>query len=69
MFDAEFYINGSATVNIPIKSGSYSNSLMLDYSNMDINIGEICVETSDPLGRDKDEDYDEDYYLDEINDF
>lgn len=81
MFDAEFYINGSATVAIPIKSGSYSNSLMLDYLNMDIDIGDIYVETSDPLERDKDEDYgedydenydedyDEDYYLDGIDDF
>lgn len=71
MFDAEFYINGSATVAVPIKSGRYSNSLMLDYLNMDIGIGEIYVETSDPLGRDEDvdEDYDEECYLSELDDF
>lgn len=60
-FEAEFYINGSANVSIPIKSGNYSNSLMLDYLNMDIDIEDIFVETSDPLERDKDENYDDDY--------
>ena len=34
---------------------------MLDYLNMDIDIEDIFVETSDPLERDKDENYDDDY--------
>lgn len=67
MFDAEFYIDSSATVTIPIKSGKYSNNMTLDYLNMNIDIGETYVETSDPLERDKNEDYDENYeeYYDE----
>lgn len=35
--------------------------MMLDYLNMDIDIEDIFVETSDPLERDKDENYDDDY--------
>ncbi len=69
MFEAEFYINGSANVSIPIKSGNYSNSLMLDYLNMDIDIEDIFVETSDPLERDKDENYDDDYDENDYDDY
>ena len=58
MFDAEIYVSGSATAYIPIVNGVYSNSLMLEYKNLHICIGdELIVDTSDPLGRD--EDYEE----------
>ena len=72
MFDAEIYVSGSATVYIPILYGIYSNSSMLEYKNLDICIGdELIVDTSDPLGRDEDDEgneFDEDYLENEFDD-
>lgn len=65
MFDAEIYVNGSASAEIPIKTGIYTNNLTFDYENVDILVDdEICVDTTDPLGRDEDIDEDFEEYCD-----
>lgn len=67
MFDAEIYVNGSASAEIPIKTGIYTNNLTLDYENVDILVDdEICVDTTDPLGRDEDIDEDLEEYCDDV---
>lgn len=69
MFDAEIYASGSASAEIQIETGLYSNNLMLNYANMDIYVDdEIYIETTDPLGRDEDaeENFQEDYDYDEL---
>ncbi len=64
MFDAEMYVNGSASAEIPIKTGIYTNNMILDYEKIDMSVDdEICVDVPDPLGRDEDieEDIEGDY--------
>lgn len=67
MFDTEIYVKGSAGAEIPIKTGTYTNNLTLDYENVDILVDEeICVDTTDPLGRDEDIDEDFEEYCDYV---
>lgn len=69
MFDAEIYVNGSASAEIQIETGLYSNNLRLNYSNIDIFVDdEIYIEITDPLGRDEgdEENFQEDYDYDEL---
>jgi hypothetical protein len=67
MFDVEIYVNGLASAKIPIKTGIFTNNLTLDYENVDILVDdEICVDTTDPLGRDADiDEYCDNIELDE----
>lgn len=67
MFDAEIYVNGFASAEIPTKTGIYTNNLTLDYENVNILVDdEISVVTTDPLGRDEDIDEDFEEYCDNV---
>lgn len=68
IFDAEYYIQGTASVSIPIQIGIYSEIMSLDYKNKEIQINnDLNISTSDPLNGDEEEETDDndDYYYDE----
>ncbi len=75
MFDAEMYAKGSASTEVPVKTGIYTNNMTLDFEKIGISIDdEISIDVTDPLGRDEDiegdyeenyeENYEEDYEVD-----
>ena len=58
-FDADYQIYGEVTTEISIFVGEYSKVRMLDLDNINYKVDIESVVGSDPLGRDDDEDYQE----------
>lgn len=72
LFDAEYEAYGNAKVYIPIQRGNYTGIYSLKYNDMEFQITEMDIETTDPLNGDEDEycdeeweSYEDDSWLDE----